>query len=334
MQHVEEAGVHSGDSACVLPPHSLSDEIIEEIRHATRDIALAIGVVGLLNVQYAVHEGHLYVIEANPRASRTVPFVSKAVGVPLAKLACRVMLGARIADLGLPREREGLGFGEHVSVKEAVLPFDRIAGADAVLGPEMRSTGEVMGIARDFPSAFAKAQAAAGVPLPAEGTAFISVTDSDKQGAAGIAQTLHDNGFRILATRGTAEAIARMGVPVTRLNKIAEGSPHVVDWIERGEVGLVVNTPSGSGARADGHEIRRAAVAKGIPCLTTLPAAASAARAIARARRRAAEAHDGAGEEPPVSLQELHRAAGHPGRAGAGGSPAGAAGERPTAVAR
>ena len=171
-------------------------------------------MVGLLNVQYAVHEGQLYVIEANPRASRTVPFVSKAVGVPLAKLACRIMLGERIADLGLPREREGLGFGEHVSVKEAVLPFDRLAGADAVLGPEMRSTGEVMGIARDFPSAFAKAQAAAGVPLPAEGTAFISVTDSDKQGAAGIAQTLHDNGFRILATRGTAEAIARMGVPV------------------------------------------------------------------------------------------------------------------------
>jgi carbamoyl-phosphate synthase large subunit len=330
MQHVEEAGVHSGDSACVLPPHSLSEEIVEEIRHATRDIALAIGVVGLLNVQYAVHEGRLYVIEANPRASRTVPFVSKAVGVPLAKLACRVMLGARIADLGLPRAQEGLGFGEHVSVKEAVLPFDRIAGADAVLGPEMRSTGEVMGIARDFPSAFAKAQAAAGVPLPAEGTAFISVTDSDKQGAAGIAQTLHDNGFRILATRGTAEAIARMGVPVTRLNKIAEGSPHVVDWIERGEVGLVVNTPSGSGARADGHEIRRAAVAKGIPCLTTLPAAASAARAIARSRRRAAEAHHGAAEVPPVSLQELHRA----GRAGGGGAPASTASERPAAVAR
>ena len=224
---------------------------------------------------------------------------------------------------------EGLGFGEHVSVKEAVLPFDRIAGADAVLGPEMRSTGEVMGIARDFPSAFAKAQAAAGVPLPAEGTAFISVTDSDKQGAAGIAQTLHDNGFRILATRGTAEAIARMGVPVTRLNKIAEGSPHVVDWIERGEVGLVVNTPSGSGARADGHEIRRAAIAKGIPCLTTLPAAASAARAIARARRRAAEAHDGAVEEPPVSLQELHRAAVTPAAPVPGGRPRALPANRP-----
>ena len=207
----------------------------------------------------------------------------------------------------MPREREGLGFGDHVSVKEAVLPFDRLAGADAVLGPEMRSTGEVMGIARDFPTAFAKAQAAAGVPLPFEGTAFISVTDSDKQGAAGIAQSLHDNGFRILATRGTAEAITRMGVPVTRLNKIAEGSPHVVDWIERGEVDLVINTPSGSGARADGHEIRRAAVAKGIPCLTTLPAAASAARAVVT-RRHAAEGGDRERQRALISLQELHRA--------------------------
>jgi carbamoyl-phosphate synthase large subunit len=265
MQHVEEAGVHSGDSACVLPPHSLGEEMLEQIREATRDIALAIGVVGLLNVQYAVYAGQLFVIEANPRASRTVPFVSKAVGVPLAKLACRIMLGERIADLGLPSGREGLGYGEHVSVKEAVLPFDRFDGSDAVLGPEMRSTGEVMGIARDFPTAFAKAQAAAGVPLPREGTAFITVTDSDKAGASGIAQTLHDNGFRILATRGTAEAIARMGVPVERLNKLGEGSPHVLDWIERGDVDLVVNTPTGVGARTDGWEIRRAAVRHGIP---------------------------------------------------------------------
>jgi carbamoyl-phosphate synthase large subunit len=330
MQHVEEAGVHSGDSACVLPPHSLGEELVQEIRAATREIALAIGVVGLLNVQYAVHEGKLYVLEANPRASRTVPFVSKAVGLPLAKLACRVMLGARIAELGLPREREGLGFGEHVSVKEAVMPFDRLAGADAVLGPEMRSTGEVMGIARDFPSAFAKAQAAAGVPLPAAGTAFVSVTDSDKQGAAAIAQTLHDNGFRILATRGTAEAIARMGVPVTPLNKIAEGSPHVVDWIERGEVDLVLNTPSGSGARADGHEIRRAAVGKGIPCLTTLPAASSAARAIARARRRAAEGEEAGGNGSLLSLQELH----HSGRPAAAPQASGAVPpRRPAALA-
>jgi carbamoyl-phosphate synthase large subunit len=298
MQHVEEAGVHSGDSACVLPPHSLGEEMLAQIRAATRDIALGIGVVGLINVQYAVHNGRLYVIEANPRASRTVPFVSKAVGVPLAKLACRIMLGERIADLELPGGEEGVGFAEHVSVKEAVLPFDRFDGADSLLGPEMRSTGEVMGIARDFPTAFAKAQAAAGSPLPSAGTAFITVTDSDKPGVFAVAQILHDNGFRILATRGTAEAIARMGVPVKTINKIGEGSPHVVDWIERGEVNLIVNTPTGSGARSDGWEIRRSAIAHGIPCLTTLSAGVSAARAIAQAIKL--------GEPGVLSLQELH----------------------------
>jgi carbamoyl-phosphate synthase large subunit len=299
MQHVEEAGVHSGDSACVLPPHSLGGEMLEQIRLVTRDIALNVGVVGLLNVQYAVVEGQLYVIEANPRASRTVPFVSKAVGLPLAKLACRIMLGERIAALGLPREQEGLGFGDHISVKEAVLPFDRFEGADAVLGPEMRSTGEVMGIARDFPTAFAKAQAAAGAPLPLGGTAFISVTDSDKDGAFAIAQILSDNGFRILATRGTAAAIERMGVRAQALNKIGEGSPHVVDWIERGDVDLVINTPTGSGARTDGWQIRRAAVSRAIPCLTTLAAGVSAARAISSARQ--------GGPPPVLCLQELHR---------------------------
>jgi carbamoyl-phosphate synthase large subunit len=298
MQHVEEAGIHSGDSACVLPPHSLGQEMLEQIRTATRELALAIGVVGLINVQYAVYAGELYVIEANPRASRTVPFVSKAIGLPLAKLACRIMLGESIVELQLPREREGLGFGDHISVKEAVLPFDRFEGSDAVLGPEMRSTGEVMGIARDFPTAFAKAQAAAGVPLPSSGTVFITVTDADKETASGIAQMLHDIGFRILATRGTAETIARMGVPVTPLNKLGEGSPHVVDWIERGDVDLVVNTPTGFGARTDGYEIRRAAVAHGIPCLTTLAAGTSAARAIASARRD--------GEPAVLCLQELH----------------------------
>ncbi len=299
MQHVEEAGVHSGDSACVLPPHSLGGEMLEQIRAATRELALSIGVVGLINVQYAVVAGQLYVLEANPRASRTVPFVSKAVGLPLAKLACRVMLGEPIAALGLPREREGLGFGDHVSVKEAVLPFDRFEGADAVLGPEMRSTGEVMGIARDFPTAFAKAQAAAGCPLPLRGTVFISVTDADKAGAFAIAQSLHDDGFRIIATHGTAEAIARMGIPVQPLNKVGEGSPHIVEWIERGDVDLVVNTPTGSGARTDGWQIRRAAVTRGVPCLTTLAAGVSAARAISSARR--------SGPPPVLCLQELHR---------------------------
>jgi carbamoyl-phosphate synthase large subunit len=298
MQHVEEAGVHSGDSACVLPPHSLGEEMLEQIREATREIALAVGVVGLLNVQYAIHAGELYVIEANPRASRTVPFVSKAVGLPLAKLACRIMLGERIAAMDLPQSRQGMGFGDHVSVKEAVLPFDRFEGSDAVLGPEMRSTGEVMGIARDFPTAFAKAQAAAGLPLPSSGTVFITVTDSDKAGAFAIAQSLHECGFRIVATRGTAEAIARMGVPAQGLNKIAEGSPHVLDWIERGDVDLVINTPTGVGARTDGYEIRRAAVAHGIPCLTTLAAGISAGMAIASAHRN--------GPPDVLCLQELH----------------------------
>jgi carbamoyl-phosphate synthase large subunit len=294
MQHVEEAGIHSGDSACVLPPHSLGHEMLDEIRAATTGIALGLGVVGLMNVQYAVHGGALYVIEANPRASRTVPFVSKAIGVPLAKLACRIMLGERIADLALPDEPMR---ADHVSVKEAVLPFDRLEGSDAILGPEMRSTGEVMGIARDFPTAFAKAQAAAGAALPASGTAFITLTDSDKPAAVGIAQLLHDQGFRIVATRGTKEAIERMGIPATELKKIGEGSPNVVDWIENGEVDLVVNTPTGSGARSDGWQIRRAAIARGIPCLTTLSGGLAAARAIAAGREGGSEV---------LSLQEIH----------------------------
>jgi carbamoyl-phosphate synthase large subunit len=294
MQHVEEAGIHSGDSACVLPPHSLGHEMLEQVRAATRGIALGLGVVGLMNVQYAVFQGRLFVIEANPRASRTVPFVSKAIGIPLAKMACRVMLGEKLADLGLPADPMA---GRHVSVKEAVLPFDRFEGSDAVLGPEMRSTGEVMGIAPDFPTAFAKAQAAAGAALPTGGTAFITVTDSDKAGAVAVAQTLHDLGFRIVATRGTSEAIERMGIPAVAIKKLGEGSPNVVDWIESGEVDLVVNTPTGSGARTDGWEIRRAAVARGVPCLTTLSGGLAAARAIASARQ---------GEPAVVSLQEVH----------------------------
>ena len=210
MQHVEEAGIHSGDSACVLPPHSLGAEMLGEIRQATKDLALALGVVGLINVQYGVYGDDLYVIEANPRASRTVPFVSKATGLPLAKLACRVMLGEKLATMGLPEKTDN----GHVSVKEAVLPFDRFAGADALLGPEMRSTGEVMGVAADFPTAFAKAQAAVGAQLPSSGTVFVTVTDSDKSAVMGIAAQLHDLGFRIVATRGTAASIKRMGIPV------------------------------------------------------------------------------------------------------------------------
>jgi carbamoyl-phosphate synthase large subunit len=293
MQHVEEAGIHSGDSACVLPPHALGEEMLTLIREQTAGIALALGVVGLLNVQFAIAGDDLFVIEANPRASRTVPFVSKAIGLPVAKLACRVLLGERIVDLELPEDTTN----GHVCVKEVVLPFGRFAGSDALLGPEMRSTGEVMGIARDFPAAFAKAQAAAGSTLPLSGTVFITIADGDKPAATGIATQLHDLGFRIIATQGTAQALRRMGIPAEAINKIGEGSPHVVDWIERREVDLVINTPVGTGARTDGYEIRSAAIARGIPCITTMAGGVAAARAIAAAQRGAPEV---------LSLQEIH----------------------------
>jgi carbamoyl-phosphate synthase large subunit len=295
MQHVEEAGVHSGDSACVIPPMSLGEEMLEEIRSTTARLALELGVVGLINIQYAVAGGRLYVIEANPRASRTVPFVSKAIGAPLAKIACRLMLGESLDGIDLPTMHNG-----HVSVKEAVLPFARFAGADSVLGPEMKSTGEVMGVADDFPTAFGKAQAAAGVALPPEGTVFITVTDTDKPAATQLAARFHDLGFRIIATAGTAQAISRMGIPVKAINKIADGSPHVVDYIRNADVDLVINTPTGSGARSDGYEIRTAAVRQGIPCLTTMTGASAATRAIYASRTREAQ---------PRSLQELHGAA-------------------------
>jgi carbamoyl-phosphate synthase large subunit len=292
MQHVEEAGVHSGDSACVLPPMSLGEEMLEEIRATTRRIALELGVIGLINIQYGVAGGELYVIEANPRASRTVPFVSKATGVPLAKLAARLMLGEKLAEQELRDPPAGM-----VSVKEAVLPFARFAGADSVLGPEMKSTGEVMGIAADFPTAFGKAQAAAGVSLPAGGSVFITVTDTDKPAATQIAARFHDLGFEVIATGGTAQAISAMGVPVTRINKLGEGSPHVVDLIQERRCALVINTPTGSGARADGYEIRTAAVRQGIPCVTTMTGASAAVRAIAAKLE---------GDSDVRSLQEIH----------------------------
>ncbi len=292
MQHVEEAGVHSGDSACVIPPMSLGEEMLEEIRSTTERIALELGVIGLINIQYGVAGGELYVIEANPRASRTVPFVSKAIGAPLAKIACRLMLGETIAEQDLP-----VGQPTHVSVKEAVLPFSRFAGADSVLGPEMKSTGEVMGIAADFPTAFGKAQAAAGVALPSKGAVFITVTDTDKPAATQIATRFHDLGFEVVATGGTAQAISSMGVPVTKINKLGEGSPHVVDLIRERRCDLVINTPTGSGARADGYEIRTAAVRHDIPCVTTMTGASAAVRAIA-ARL--------GGEAEVRSLQEIH----------------------------
>jgi carbamoyl-phosphate synthase large subunit len=298
MQHVEEAGVHSGDSACVLPAMSLGREMLEQVEAATEKLALRLGVVGLINIQFAVHgDDELYVIEANPRASRTVPFVSKAIGVPLAKLACRLLLGESLADMeeeiaAAHRER-----GDYVAVKEVVLPFGRFPGADALLGPEMRSTGEVMGIARDYPTAFGKAQAAAGVALPRSGRVFISVTDTDKPAATQLAAALHDIGFEILATTGTAQAIRRMGVPAEAVLKVSEGSPNVVDRIEDGQVQLVINTPTGAGARSDGMEIRQAAVARGVPCITTMGGASAAERAILAMRT---------GGPKVISLQELH----------------------------
>ena len=294
MQHVEEAGVHSGDSACVIPAMSLGPDMLQQVERATSAIALHLGVVGLINIQFAVYgDEELFVIEANPRASRTVPFVSKAVGVPLAKIACKLMLGARLADMELDIPR----VPRHVSVKEAVLPFGRFPHADSLLGPEMKSTGEVMGVAPDYPAAFGKAQAAAGAELPPSGTVFISVTDGDKPAATQLAAGFHDMGFAVLATGGTAQAIRRMGVPVERIRKLSEGSPNVVERIEAGEVALVINTPTGSGARADGWEIRRAAIGRGVPCITTMSGASAAQRAI-RARR--------SGEVDVTSLQELH----------------------------
>ncbi len=295
MQHVEEAGVHSGDSACVIPPLSIGEEMLEQIRATTTQIALELGVIGLLNIQYAIAGGRLYVIEANPRASRTVPFVSKATGLPLAKVAARLMLGEKLAELDLQEPPKG-----HVSVKEAVLPFARFAGVDSVLGPEMKSTGEVMGIAADFPTAFAKAQAAAGVLLPTEGTVFITVTDTDKPAATQMAARFHELGFELIATGGTAQTISSMGVPVTRINKIGEGSPHVVDLIRERRCDLVINTPTGSGARVDGQAIRTAAVRHGIPCVTTMTGASAAVRAIAAQMQ---------GEPGVLSLQEIHRTA-------------------------
>jgi carbamoyl-phosphate synthase large subunit len=291
MQHVEEAGVHSGDSACVLPAPSLTIAQDEEIRSIVRTLAPALGVVGLLNVQLAIVGKTVYVLEANPRASRTVPFASKATGVNLVQAACRLMAGSNLSALALP---EGQSLG-HVSVKAAVLPFARFPGADPVLGPEMRSTGEVMASAADLPTAFAKVERAAGRPLPAVGTAFLSVRDADKDAVVYVAAALADLGFKLVATSGTADTLADAGLPVDRVRKVTEegNGPTVVDLIRRGRCNLVVNTPQGSGARTDGYLIREAALVARVPCITTLSGAAAAVHAIANAR-----------SEESVSLQE------------------------------
>jgi carbamoyl-phosphate synthase large subunit len=285
MQHVEEAGVHSGDSACALPAPGLDPTTYFEVCHVVRRLARGLGVVGLLNVQLAIAGGELFVLEANPRASRTVPFASKATGVNLVHAACRLALGTRLSQLGLPPERPPA----QVSVKAAVLPFARFPGADPVLGPEMRSTGEVMASARDFPTAFAKAERAAGRPLPSCGTVFLSVREADKAALCPVAAGLAGLGFELVATGGTARALAAAGLEVTTVEK---GRP-VVDLIRRGRIDLVVNTPEGGNARSDGYAIREAALAARIPCITTPSGAAMAVHAIASAR-----------SEEALSLQE------------------------------
>lgn len=280
MEHIEEAGVHSGDSACVIPPYSLPQSVLQEIRAATWAMAKRLKVIGLMNVQYAIKEEdgrlNVYVIEVNPRASRTVPFVAKATGVPVAKYAAMIMTGKKLKELGIEQEP----IPRHVSIKESVFPFRKFAGVDIVLGPEMRSTGEVMGISERFSIAFAKSQLAAGVVLPTSGNIFVSINSRQKDGIPDLVKPLHELGFRLLATPGTARCIAAVGIPVTIVKKIAEGSPNLIDYLKNEDVSLIINTPSGKGARTDEGRIRAAAVQNGVPCITTLAAAGAAVKAM------------------------------------------------------
>jgi len=277
MEHIEEAGIHSGDSACSLPPYSLSPSTITELKAQTEEMALALGVVGLMNVQYAIKDGVVYVLEVNPRASRTVPFVAKATGVPIAKIGARVMAGAKLSEFALDDDR----VAPHVAVKEAVFPFARFVGVDTLLGPEMKSTGEVMGLDASFERAFAKSQLGAGVKLPAAGTVFLSVRDGDKVGLVPMARRLTEMGFSVMATRGTAARIRDAGLPVRVVNKVLEGRPHCVDAIEGGEIQLVINTASGSQSVTDSFDIRRSALLNGVPHYTTIAGARAAVGAIA-----------------------------------------------------
>ncbi|MDP9226657.1 MAG: ATP-grasp domain-containing protein, partial [Actinomycetota bacterium] len=288
MEHIEEAGIHSGDSACTLPPFTLGDDEIADVIAHTEAIARALDVRGLINIQFAVRDDHVFVLEANPRASRTIPFVSKATGVPVAKIAARVMTGTSLRSLEaeglLPHRRVGHEGLEHVAVKEAVMPFERFPGVDTLLGPEMRSTGEVMGIDFSFGAAFAKAEAAAGVELPRKGTVFISVSNRDKRSVIFPAKRLADLGFDLAATKGTAHVLRRAGVRVELVPKLSdpqpEGRRNVVDRISSGEVDMVFNTPFGRRARSDGYFIRTAAVEAGVPCITTMAGMAAAVHAI------------------------------------------------------
>jgi carbamoyl-phosphate synthase large subunit len=280
MEHIEEAGVHSGDSACSIPPYSLPGLVVQEIEEATRSLALQLGVVGLMNVQFAVktenEEMNVYVLEVNPRASRTVPFVAKATGCPVAKIATQVMVGKTLDELGI----EKFPIPSYVSIKESVFPFRKFAGVDIVLGPEMRSTGEVMGISDRFSIAFAKSQLAAGVVLPTEGNIFLSVTARHKEIIKGLARRLHNMGFGLMATEGTARSIEEEGIPVQRVKKLAEGHPNLLDHLIDGNVALALNTPNGKGARTDEGRIRAAAVQYGVSCITTIQAAEAAVKAM------------------------------------------------------
>ncbi|WP_341914055.1 carbamoyl-phosphate synthase large subunit [Ferrovibrio terrae] len=275
MEHIEEAGIHSGDSACTLPPYSLAPEIIEDIKRQTEALARALKVVGLMNVQYAVKDGVVYILEVNPRASRTVPFVAKAIGVPLAKIASRVMAGEKLASFNLHENKV-----DHIAVKEAVFPFARFPGVDIILGPEMKSTGEVMGIDHDFGTAFAKAQLAAGTVLPLKGSVFISVRDGDKPGLVDAARRLVSMGFEVVATAGTARFFEEHGIAVKRVNKVMEGRPHVVDAMKNGDINLVFNTSEGSASIRDSFDLRRTALMNKIPYFTTIAGAKAAVRAI------------------------------------------------------
>jgi carbamoyl-phosphate synthase large subunit len=301
MQHIEEAGVHSGDSSCVLPAVDLSPEVMETLRAYTRKLALALNVIGLVNLQFAVQRGKVFVIEVNPRASRTVPYVSKATGVQLAKVASRLMTGKTLKEL-LPEQRESgedLGTGEHFFVKSPVFPWGKFQGVDPVLGPEMRSTGEVMGVGTTFGEAFAKAQIAAGLFLPTGGTVFFSVNDHDKRDVAALARRFVDMGFRLVATYGTAAVIEGSGLQVDRVYAVKEGRPNVVDLIKGEGIQLIVNTPQGQDRVFDEQAIRRAAVAARVPTITTMAAAKAAADGIEALQR---------GEYHVSSLQELHAA--------------------------
>ena len=277
MEHIEEAGIHSGDSACSLPPYSLSPDAIEEIERQTDALARALNVVGLMNVQYAIKGGEVYLIEVNPRASRTVPFVAKATGIPIAKIAARVMAGEKLGSFAL----EPKSSGKHVAVKEAVFPFARFPGVDVVLGPEMKSTGEVMGLDSDFGRAFAKSQLGGGVELPTAGRVFVSVKDRDKDAIKDIARDIAGLGFTIVATRGTAAFLDSHGIAVDQVNKVREGQPHIVDAMINGEIQLMFNTTEGAQAIADSFSLRRTALVHQIPYYTTVAGAKAAVQAIA-----------------------------------------------------